>query len=330
MRSVAGRVSLRAHPPRPRPRPRAARFLCASTPAMKIVLALLLLLLPALSAPPAGAQVSHGTVREGIAFPSKILGRSVRYTVYLPHDYERSSRYYPVVYLLHGLGDDDTGWLQFGEADRLADRAIADGTIPPMILVMPDAGRQWYINNHDGSVRYEDFFFQEFIPAIEKQYRIRAERRYRGVAGLSMGGFGALTYALRHPDMFSALAAFSAAVRTDEEMVAATPQRWADVDGPVYGPGLAGPARITEHFRSYSPLHIIRKADPATLRTVRMWVDVGDDDFLYKGNDALHTLLRDRGIPHEYRVRDGGHQWSYWRSGLIEGLRFIGTSFHQP
>jgi enterochelin esterase-like enzyme len=140
------------------------------------------------------AQVSRGIIQKGLIIKSDILKKDVRYTVYLPFDYSASSRYYPVVYLLHGYGDNDMGWVQFGEANMIADESIATRQIPAMILVMPDGGVSWYINNFDNSVRYEDFFFEEFIPFIESKYRIRPEKRYRGVAGLSMGGFGAMVF----------------------------------------------------------------------------------------------------------------------------------------
>lgn len=276
------------------------------------------------------SQVSRGTVKEGLTIKSKILNKEVRYTIYLPFDYNTSSRYYPVVYLLHGYTDNDIGWLQFGEAHLLADEAIAKREIPPMILAMPDGGVTWYINNYDNSVRYEDFFFGEFIPYIESNYRIRAEKRYRGVAGLSMGGFGALVYALKHPDMFAGCAAFSAGIRTDEEMMAISEEWWERAHGLVYGPKLQGKDRITSHLQSNNPLYIAQNADLEKLKSVRIYLDCGDDDFLYKGNATFHILLRDLQVPHEYRVRDGGHQWSYWRRGLVEGLKFIGVSFHQP
>ena len=79
-----------------------------------------------------------------------------------------------------------------------------------------------------------------------------------------------------------------------------------------------------------NPIYIVQNADLEKVRSVRIYLDCGDDDFLYRGNSTFHILLRDLNILHEYRVRDGGHQWSYWRSGLFEGLKFIGTSFHQP
>jgi len=276
------------------------------------------------------AQVSRGVIQEGLIINSEILKKDVRYTIYLPFDYTTSSRYYPIVYLLHGFGDNDMGWMQFGEANMIADEAIAARQIPAMILAMPDGGISWYINNFDKSVRYEDFFFKEFVPYIESTYRVRPEKRYRGVAGLSMGGFGTLVYALKHPDMFAACAAFSAGIRTEEEIIAMDEKHWARMHAVVYGPGRQGKARITRHYLDNNPLYIVQNTDPEKLKGVRIYLDCGDDDFLYKGNSAFHTLLRDLHIPHEYRVRDGGHQWSYWRSGLPDGLKFIGTSFHQP
>ncbi len=274
------------------------------------------------------AQSSHGIVKEGLVVESEILGRQVRYTIYLPFDYNTSSRSYPVVYLLHGYTDNDTGWLQYGEVNRIADKGIESGEIPPMIIVMPDGGLTWYINNYDNSVRYEDFFFEEFIPHIESEYRVRTRKRFRGIAGLSMGGFGTLVYALKHPDLFSACAALSAAVYTREEVVNLDDARWEVRYRDVIGPDLIGEERLTDHLLENNPLYIIENSDPEVLKKVRYYIDCGDDDFLYKGNSTLHILLNDLNIPHEYRVRDGKHSWSYWRSGILDGLKFIGESFH--
>ncbi len=273
-------------------------------------------------------QVARGFVKEGLKIQSKILNKEIRYTIYLPFDYETSDRYYPVVYLLHGYTDNDMGWLQFGEANMIADEAIANRQIPPMILVMPDAGITWYINNYDDSVKYENFFINEFIPYIEKEYRIRTEKRYRAVAGLSMGGFGALIYALKHPDMFSSCIAFSAAVFTDDEIINMNDNEWQSMLGVPFNGKLEGKERVTEHFKQNNPLYIIKNSNIDKIKSVRYYIDCGDDDFLYKGNSALHVLLRDLKVPHEYRVRDGSHQWTYWRSGLPDGLKFAGMSFH--
>lgn len=274
-------------------------------------------------------QVSRGFVKEGLIVKSSILHKDIRYTIYLPFDYETSNRYYPVVYLLHGYTDNDMAWIQFGEANMIADEAIAGGEIPAMILVTPDAGVSWYINNYNNSIRYEDFFFKEFIPYIESHYRIRTEKRYRGIAGLSMGGYGTLVYTLKHPDMFAACAAFSAAIRTEEEFISINTEQWKKEFSIAYGPNLKGKQRITSHFLANDPIHIVRTLDTNKIKSLRIYLDCGDDDHLYKGNSTFHILLRDLNIPHEYRVRNGGHHWSYWRSGLKDALKFIGTSFHQ-
>jgi len=294
----------------------------------KSLFVLALLLFPSF-AHDAYSQASRGTVKERVPFESKILGKQTHYTIYLPDDYSTSERYYPIVYLLHGYTDSDMAWIQFGEANLIADEAIASRAIPPMIIVTPDAGVSWYINNYDSSVRYEDFFIKEFIPAIESNYRVRADRQYRGIAGLSMGGYGALIYTLRHPQMFGSCAAFSSAIFTDEETMGTPDEVWKNIYSVLYGPNLKGKERITEHYKLYNPIHIVRGLGSEKLKNARLYIDCGDDDFLYKGNATFHILLRDMKVPHEYRVRDGGHTWSYWRSGLVDGLKFIGASFHR-
>lgn len=275
-------------------------------------------------------QYSRGKVLEGQIIKSEILGNDVRYTVYLPFDYDLSERYYPAVYLLHGFTDNDMAWIQFGEANILCDKAIAQSEIPPIILIMPDAGVSWYINNYNDSVKYEDFFVKEFIPFIESKYRIRTETRYRGVAGLSMGGYGALIYSLKYPEMFTACAAFSAGVSIRERILEMNLEDWNRVYGEVYGKDITGEERLTGHLLENNVLEIVRNIDPGKLSSSRFYIDCGDDDFLIEGNMQLHSLMIEKEIEHEFRIRDGGHQWSYWRSGLINGLKYIGTSFHQP
>ena len=283
------------------------------------------------AAPPSAfsGDAAAGQVLEGLKLLSTVLGRDVAFAVYLPPDYAASTRRYPVVYLLHGYTDDESGWIQFGEVGLAADRAIADREIPPMIIVMPDGGVSWYVNDLPGKVRYEDMFVQEFIPHIDASYRTRASREFRGISGLSMGGWGTLVHAFRHPELFAACAAFSAAVWADEDVTGMKQDTWDKVLGPVLGTGLAGKERLTPHFRKVSPLDLARSLPEDSLKTVRYYIDCGDDDFLIKGNCALHLLLTDRKIPHEFRVRDGGHTWSYWRTGIVDGLKFIGESFHR-
>ena len=278
---------------------------------------------------PAADGPAAGRVLEGLKVSSAILGREVPYAVYLPPDYETSTRRYPVVYLLHGYTDNESGWVQFGEVDLAADRAIEAREIPPMIIVMPDGGVAWYINDMAGKARFEDMFVREFIPHIDAAYRTRPSREFRGLAGLSMGGWGTLVQAFRHPELFAACAAFSAGVWPDEEVLGMKQDTWDKVLGPVFGVGLTGKDRLTAHFRDHNPLDLARTLPEESLKKVRVYIDCGDDDFLIKGNCALHFLLTDRKIPHEFRVRDGGHTWSYWRTGIVDGLKFIGQSFHR-
>lgn len=275
------------------------------------------------------ALAQHGTVRESLKVKSILLGKEVKYTVYLPFDYETSSRSYPVLYLLHGFTDNETGWTQFGEASYIADRVIAAGEAPPMIIVTPDAGVSWYVNSYDGKTKWEDFFIKEFIPLIDKGFRTRPSKEFRAVAGLSMGGHGTMIMAAKHPDMFAAAAPLSAGVFVDEEVLKLEDEAWDYLVGEPYGKGLKGEARLNEHYRKNSVLDIVKNANAEDLKKVRFYIDCGDDDFLIKGNMALHSLMIDKGIPHEFRVRDGGHTWTYWRTALPEVLKFVGESFRR-
>jgi enterochelin esterase-like enzyme len=270
-----------------------------------------------------------GKVIEERSVKSATLNRSVNYTVYLPADYEKSERTYPVVYLLHGYTDDNTGWLQFGEVNRYADKAIYEGSIPPMIIVMPDADSSWYINSYDGKEKYEDFFIKEFMPSIEKTYRIKAQKRYRGVAGLSMGGYGTLIYALKYPQLFAAAAPLSAAVIDDDGFQKMPDGNYEGTFGQLFGRGLKGAERNNQAWKDNSIINLVNTKSPNDIRKVKFWIDCGDDDFLTKGNCLLHIAMLEKQIPHEFRVRDGAHTWTYWRTGITDALQFMGDSFRQ-
>ncbi len=297
----------------------------------KAAIALALMALAAWAAVSAPAQdaVAQGQALEGLKLPSSILGRAVDFAVYLPPDYAQSTRRYPVVYLLHGLGDDAAGWIQFGEINLAADRAIAEREMPPMIIVMPDAKATWYINDYQNKVRYEDMLTQELIPHIDKAYRTRPDRQYRGISGLSMGGWGSLTIGMRHPELFSGVAAFSAAVWTEETAGAMEDKMYERMFAGLFGPKPAPKGQVTEHFKKLNPVNLARSIPEAELKKVRYYIDCGDDDFLIEGNCALHIALTERKIPHEFRVRDGSHSWVYWRTGIVAGLAFLGRSFTQ-
>ena len=268
-----------------------------------------------------------GKVFDNLSMTSKILKGERKYAVYLPPDYETSQRSYPVLYLLHGSGDDQAGWVQFGEVLLIADKAIKEGSATAMIIVMPDAntGRRGYTNDIKGTWQYEDFFFSEFVPYIEKTYRIKGEKRYRAVAGLSMGGYGSFLYALHHPEMFSSACPLSAAAgplqleetRKNLQLFSPTP-----VDN-------IPDSLIEAYYKRYSILYLIENMPEEQKKAVRWYIDCGDDDFLFEGNSLVHIAMRKKEIPHEFRTRDGGHNWTYWRASLPEVLRFVSDAFHQ-
>jgi len=266
---------------------------------------------------------------ESLRLNSSLLNRAVKYSIYLPPDYYVSNRRYPVVYLLHGYSDNETSWVQFGEADRILDEQIKSGALPPMIVVMPDGGVTWYMNDYQGKVRYEDMFVQEFIPHIDSLYRTRTQREYRALSGLSMGGEGSLLLAMHHPDLFGSCAALSAAVFTEETMANTPDDRYNNTFAMLFSGPVKGEERITTHFKRNSPLVLARSMPEADLKKVRWYMDCGDDDFLSDANATLHIELLKRKVPHEYRVRDGAHTWTYWRTGLPDALTFIATSFRR-
>lgn len=269
------------------------------------------------------ANAQGSKVFDNLSLKSKILNMDRKYAIYLPPGYETSQRSYPVLYLLHGGGDDQTGWVQFGEVQPITDKAIAEGTATAMIIVMPDAntGKRGYSNNADGTWRYEDFFFQEFMPFIEKTYRIKTEKRYRAVSGLSMGGDGTFTYALHHPELFSSACPLSAGtgpLTLEDARTRLTKEI----------PGISE-QNITAFYNRQSVLSLVNNMPDTLKKAVRWYIDCGDDDFLYEGNSLVHIAMRKKEIPHEFRTRDGAHNWTYWRAALPVVLEFVSQAFHQ-
>jgi S-formylglutathione hydrolase FrmB len=256
---------------------------------------------------------------------NEILKGERKYAVYLPPDYENSSRSYPVLYLLHGYTDDHTGWVQFGEVLYIADKAILSGESTSMIIVMPDAdtGSPGYTNAISGKWNYEDFFFEELMPHVEERFRIKKNKGFRAIAGLSIGGGGTFLYALHRPDLFSSAAPLSASLG---------PQNLDEMKKFSYM-GYSRSNFNQTDFKTYSernnPLKLVEQIDRETLNSVRWYIDCGDDDFLYKGNSLMHIKMRDKKVNHEFRVRDGAHSWTYWRSALPNVLSFISDHFHR-
>ncbi|PCJ98353.1 MAG: 1,4-beta-xylanase [Flavobacteriaceae bacterium] len=282
---------------------------------------IVLILIGIISTSTAFAQ--KGKVFDNLTVTSKILKGERKYAIYLPPDYETSERSYPVLYLLHGAGDDQTGWVQFGEVLNITDKAIKNGKATPMIIVMPDAdtGKRGYFNDISGKWRYEDFFFEELMPYVEQKYRIKSEKRFRAVAGLSMGGGGSFMYALHHPELFSSACPLSAYVGplTVEQLKGQLDRR----EEPYIENDLQ------PYFEYHNAISLLEKVAVDDVKSVNWFIDCGDDDFLYEGNSLMHIAMRKKDIPHEYRVRQGAHNWTYWRESLPVVLSFVSDTFHQ-
>ena len=271
---------------------------------------------------PSFAQESK--VFDELTMNSKILNMERKYAVYLPPGYETSQRSYPVLYLLHGGGDDQTGWVQFGEVQLITDKAIQEGKATAMIIVMPDAntGKRGYFNDVNNEWRYEDFFFEELMPEVEKKYRIKSEKRYRAIAGLSMGGGGTFFYAMHKPQLFSSACPLSASVRnaTFEDFKQGLQNNKVEVKNE---------STLQAYFERHNALQQIELNDLEKMKSVKWYFDCGDDDFLYEGNSLIHIAMKKKEIPHEFRIRDGAHNWTYWRTSLPEVLGFVSETFHQ-
>ena len=254
---------------------------------------------------------------------SHVLGADRKYTVILPDSYDQNpDKRYPVLYLLHGMTDTNTAWTEKGNVEGVARLLSRGDQADEMIVVTPDAGGDlrtcWNGYFNMPGWQYETFFFDEFMPWFESNYRVISDRDHRAVAGLSMGGGGATSYAQRHPDLFGSCYAMSALMDIPE-------QEAVPVDNPD-----SMFARLTKSVRENSCTGYVENADEATrekLRSVRWYVDCGDDDFLLDRNIEFFHAMRAAGIPLQFRVRDGAHEWEYWHSALYDCLPFVSRGF---
>lgn len=255
---------------------------------------------------------------------SQVLGVKRAYTVFLPKSFERDKeKKYPVLYLLHGMWEKNDIWANRGHIKDVMDRLTTSGEACEMILVCPDAGggdpnvyQNGYFDMPGWS--YENFFYTEFLPFIEKRYRVIGDKQHRAITGLSMGGGGATRYGLCHTELFSAVYAMSALMDIPEQGAA----RLDDPNGKL--------AILTRSVIDNSCVKYVAESDEDTrrqLRSVSWFVDCGDDDFLLDRNIEFFRAMRSAGIPCQFRVRDGGHDWEYWHSALYVCLPFVTRVF---
>lgn len=254
---------------------------------------------------------------------SNILGVSVKYSVYLPESYntEKDKRY-PVVFMLHGIGDDNNSWNgNYLHANSKVDSWTSKG-LGEMIYVFPQGWSSYYCNRYDGSFSYMDMFANELIPYIDGNFRTIPDKQHRAITGYSMGGFGAIALAEKHPELFIACAPLSMSVRTDWQYKEESQSGWNNQWGKIFGGyDQGGDARITEYYKQHCPLYYFNAQNKETLSTVNWYLICGDnEENLLYANDELHCVLRDNGYKHEYRVVNGGHSSSVWMPALDEVL----------
>jgi S-formylglutathione hydrolase FrmB len=265
------------------------------------------------------------------AVSSRILKQPIRYCVYLPAGYdagaaEHPARRYPILYFMHGLGDNEQTLFNSG-GWTLLDDLRKQHKMGEFLIVAPEGRRSFYINSADGSFLYSDFFLQEFLPHIEGKYRVRQGRAGRAISGISMGGYGALRFAFAHPELFSAASAQSAALMTespkqiDDAARAGLPL--AGVLGAVFGKPIDAP-----HWNANS-VFLLAQKNGAALKKMAIYFNCGQDDNygFEKGAAALHHELKKEGISDHYRAYAGDHSLTYFLSHFDEVMEFHSRAF---
>ena len=241
--------------------------------------------------PTTGFDIAREDVPKGlvetITYDSKSIGITRRMVVYTPPGYAKDVEY-PVLYLLHGIGDDEDGWCQKGSANVILDNLHADGKVESMIVVMPNGRaapgvtiRTPQNEQYPAFEAFEKDLLNDIVPLVEKRYSVKMGRTHRALAGLSMGGGQSLNFGLSHIDMFAWIGGFSSARNTKAA---------AEV--------VPNPDRVAKELRF-------------------LWLSCGDQDDLMRISEGFHSALSEMKVPHAWRVSSGGHTWAVWKSDLF-------------
>jgi S-formylglutathione hydrolase FrmB len=269
------------------------------------------------------------------AFRSAILNSPVRYCVFLPASYsspDAKARRYPVLYVLHGLGGNEREMALSGEWTALQDLR-RDHKVGDFLIVAPDGWDTFYINSRDGKTLYGNFFLREFMPFIERAYRIRAERAARGITGFSMGGYGALRIGFAHPELFGSDSAHSAALMRDPPQGVNAGASSGNLAARILTNVFGNP--IDREFWDLNSPFLLAKKNSALLVKTKIYFDCGTEDSygFNRGASELDQALNSLKIPHEFHLYPGGHSVSYLLAHREASYEFhwrVFGSAHKP
>jgi len=273
----------------------------------------------------AGSRVQYKS------FHSALIGRDLNYALYLPPSYESSSKKYPVLYFLHGLNENEMRWSTRGASDLLLDKMVAENKIGEFIVAIPAVDpSSFYTNARGGGAPWEDVVVKEFIPMVESTYRVNATRATRAISGISMGGYGSLKIAMKHPEMFSAVSAHSAALVPSFDSTTVSGRRldmFKALFDRIYGINFAGTQDLT-YWDANNPLTLAK--DTAKLQKMKVYFDCGTEDEygFYDGLKFLDDLLTKASYPHEAHLYPGVHGWDFAKQHVEQSLLFHWKAFN--
>jgi enterochelin esterase-like enzyme len=264
---------------------------------------------------------SQGKVMESLSFFSQSLGTESRYSIYLPDSLDERQKILPVIYLLHGFSGNETDWIRYGDIVPQVHLAIREGKIPPCIIVMPDGKNSWYINSPLYG-NYEDMIIQDLIPYIEHKYG-NPGKEGRAIIGLSMGGNAAFTLSMKYPELFGSCVALSGSFWSVGHYTQFREKDIPHLFHDVYGNN----PLTSEMWRENNPFDFMKEENSDRYNSVRILLDCGDDDHVIYSQLELSNFLRQMKIKHELRIRDGLHNWDYWKGHIIDAMMFCSEGF---
>jgi S-formylglutathione hydrolase FrmB len=284
---------------------------------------------PAPAAAPAAGGKSEAAKPAGrieyFEIDSKLTGQKVNVGVYLPAEYDGSKDRYPVLYFLHGLYYSAHRYWEERHTNLTIDELVNDGKIGPLLVVSCDGKNSMYVNSLDGKAKWGDFVATELVQAVDAKYRTIADRGARGVNGDSMGGYGALNVAFKHPDVFGSVSAHSAAIYpVDPQQIPDWIKQRGEQWKPIYGWPIDVP-----HWEEWNPLKEAATLPVETLQKIKIYFDCGDKDrFGFdKSNEALHKILEERKVEHEWHLRSGNHGRDYYEEYCPLSFEFHAAIF---